>query len=167
MSTHVPGADAPVRRAAQERAAASSWRRLCDPETTGVSLTDLAEHYLGLRRAKLYASFEAIEGHARLAWLELLPAPAQLAYLRKRAHELGHELRTVDSGAASLADIAGAVGATLAAVSESEADGLITPSEAARDIEALEKLQAAVSRAITLRRRALDERGGLRVARVG
>lgn len=159
MSNRVPAADAQVRRVQAEAHHAEQWRRLCDPETTGVPISELAEHHLGLPRSKLYESFEAGQRHARLAWIVLLPAPAELRYLRERAQAHGYELASASTEHATLADVVGEAGRVLAALAATEADGHISPDEARTDIAAIRRLEEQLSKAKVAREVAIERRG--------
>ncbi len=154
--------DARVRRVALEEDLRTRWRRLCDPTVTGVDVSELAERHLGVRRNDLYETF-AGPTHARLAWLELLPASAELVHLRERSLVHGFELASSSEEHATLGDVVGRAGGLLAALATSEADGFISPAEALTDIAAIERLEAVLSRAKATRRAAIERRG-MRVA---
>lgn len=159
MTAHVPAADAQVRKVAAETAMADRWRRLCDPTNTGVTLTELADNHLGMPRSKLCESFEPGARHPRAAWLELLPAQAEIAYLRERALHHGFDLAATTVEHAVLVDVVGEAGRVLAAIATTEADGHISPAEAITDIAAIERLEQQLAKAKAARRSALEHRG--------
>lgn len=159
MTSRVPPTDAHVRRVQAEAASADTMRKLCTPELTGVPVSELAENYLGIARSKLYESFEPGQRTPRLAWVELLPAQAELSYLRQRAQRHQYDVVPAEREHACLADVVGEAGRVLAALAGTEADGHISPAEAATDIAAIERLEQMLARAKSARRQAIEERG--------
>lgn len=155
--TRASAPDAQVRLVTAEWDARAEWERAC--RGAGVSLVELAENYLGVPRAKLYEAFAKGPRHPRLAWVDLLPIEAQVAWLRRKAEKLGFELRSTSTSHATLGDVARDAGRVLAALAVSEADGHLSPAESASDIEALDALAETISQARAKRLVAISQRG--------
>jgi hypothetical protein len=118
----------------------------------------------GVSRSKLFAAFDGVKQHARIAWVMRAPIAAQVEFLRRWAAGIGHEVRRVEADpTTSLIDLVRATSAALSSVATSEADGYVTPAEADADLIELRELAEKVARAIAHREKAKREKG-LRVA---
>lgn len=130
-----------------------------------VSFVDAAKA-IGIKRTQLY---KVLDGKKPMpaAWLELLPAAAELAHLADRARAHGVRLMPIVTSETTLFEVFQHVGGMLSACAESEKDGLVEPWEADRDLKILRPLLIKLLELIAHRERALVSPGGLVVSTMG